>query len=120
MKFINMFVFLLLATCATAFGQDAAPSPAASGVAIDVATNAIASVLAWAEGHWGIMTSVLGFVWMLVVKLVSTESTGKIVTIMQAWTDGIARLLMGLGALVQKLSELLAAMVRSDGILGRK
>lgn len=116
-----MLTFLLTFAFA-ALAQE--PSPSASAMAVstplDGANGVIDSILAWISEHLGTVGGVLGFVWMLVVKLWSNEKAGPFVATMQSWTDAIGKMIVGIGKLVLKLSELMSEMVKSDGMLGRK
>lgn len=118
-----MLTFLLTFAFA-ALAQEPSPSASATAIAVstplDGANGVIDQILAWISEHLPTVGSVLGFVWMVVVKLWSNEKAGPVVATMQAWTDAIGKMIVGIGKLVLKLSELMSEMVKSDGMLGRK
>lgn len=119
MKFrslMSMLVLFALVMCSMAFAQEAPPVAGP----LDGVMNFVAGIVAWIDGHMNILLSVLGFVWMVVVKFVSNEKAGVIVGIMQKWTDALAKLMIGFGNLLMKLSEIMASMMKSDGVLGKK
>ena len=66
-----------------------------------------------------VILTVLG-VLFAVSKMISTEKAGPLVSRVQRGFDLLAKLLVNLGAIVQKFADALAQVLQSDGILGKK
>jgi hypothetical protein len=138
----NKFLILILAVASfsvfslPAFSQSGAtptptvtatPAPtvtatpaAASTVTGDVnkATDGVNWLTAMLANNSGILATVLGLLYGL-SKAVSTSKSVPIVSWVQAFFDAAAGLLTGLGALLKKISDVLASILASDGIGGK-
>jgi hypothetical protein len=68
----------------------------------------------------GAVSGVVGFIFMLIVKRVSNEKAGPVVSKMQVLCDKVAKGCELLGKMALYMSQLLADLVKSDGILGKE
>lgn len=68
----------------------------------------------------GSIGSVLGIVLFVIAKMKSTEQAVGIVKMIQGAFDMLAKVLKKLGEIMEAVAGLLAALVASDGIGGKK
>lgn len=81
--------------------------------------NIFDHAMSWIEGHMMIIGTIGGILFG-VAKAVSTEGAPKIIGVVQKTIDMVAKLVSSLGVLLQKLSEILANVLKSDGFFGTK
>lgn len=82
--------------------------------------NFIDSALAYISANSGMIGMILGFIWVAIAKIFSNEKAGPVVAAIQKGLDLVAKACEGIGKLAAALSLLLANMIKSDGILGKK
>jgi hypothetical protein len=70
--------------------------------------------------HGGMIGGGISMILLIVSKLVSTEKAGPVVHVIQVVIDGIAKLVLVAGGILQKIAEMLAKAIQSDGTLGKK
>ena len=68
----------------------------------------------------GVISSVSGFVFFAVSKLVSNEKAGGIVSKIQVFFNKAASLCLKAGEGLGYVSKILSDVLKSDGILGKK
>lgn len=66
-----------------------------------------------------VIMTVLGVLFAL-SKMISNEKAGPVVSRIQAGFDKLAQAFLGVGNIFKKISEALALVIQSDGILGKK
>lgn len=100
-----------------------APTPSATAQpdGIDKAASALDGVTAWLEAHKDTILKLLGFLGtFLFMKLFPNSKAGPLVSKLQGAWDKIFKLVPGIGKLISLVFELLYAVVKSDGIGGKK
>jgi hypothetical protein len=86
---------------------------------MEAASAILKTVTDFLSANQGSIELVGGILWVFIAKIVPSEKSGPIVKILQAGLDGVAAILIGAGNLLKKASELLAHVVKSDGLLGK-
>ena len=67
----------------------------------------------------GVILTVLGIIWGI-AKGFSNDKAGAIVGSIQAAVDKVANIVLAVGGILQKVSQILSDVIKSDGILGKK
>jgi hypothetical protein len=70
-------------------------------------------------GLEGAVLTVLG-VLFFIAKAVSNQKAGPVIAKIQKGVDGVAKIMLAAGKLLEKIAELLAKAIQSDGLLGKK
>lgn len=81
--------------------------------------NIFESAFKFLSDNSGAIGMVLGVLFSI-AKVASNEKAGVIVAGLQKSVDFIAKLVSGLGSVLVIVSDFLANLIKSDGILGRK
>ena len=81
--------------------------------------NIFESAMKFLVDNKAVIGTVLGIVFTF-SKAMSNEKAGPAVAAIQGAVDMVAKLVIGLGNVLQIVSSFLADLIKSDGILGRK
>lgn len=81
--------------------------------------NIFDHALNWLVSNGAILGTVLG-VLFTVAKAVSNEHAPKAIAVVQGVVDFVAKIVVSLGQLLAKISEILGNLIKSDGFLGKK
>ena len=81
--------------------------------------NIFESAFKWLSDNQVTIGTMVGILFAI-AKGVSTEGAPKAVAAIQGAIDMIAKLVSGLGSVLKFISDLLANLIKSDGILGKK
>ena len=81
--------------------------------------NVFESAMKFLGDNMGSISMVLG-VFFSISKVVSNEKAGPVVAKIQVVVDGLAKLVASIGMLLKMISDILANLIKSDGILGKK
>lgn len=81
--------------------------------------NIFESAFKWLSDNQVTIGTMVGILFAI-AKGVSTEGAPKVVAAIQGAIDMIAKLVSGLGSVLKFISDLLANLIKSDGILGKK
>lgn len=82
--------------------------------------NILNAIYEFISSHAAAAGSVLGIIWMIIVKFVSNEKAGKIISMLQKITDFIPQILLIVSKILGTICEILANAIKSDGFLGKK
>ena len=57
---------------------------------------------------------------LIFVKAMSNKDAGPFISKLQAVVDMVAKFVSGIGSILKFVSDFLASLIKSDGILGKK
>lgn len=77
------------------------------------------SVAAFLVAHAGAASSALGVLLVIVAKLFPNANSTGVIRVVQVMVDAVAKLIVKVGGLVQKLADILSEALKSDGFLGK-
>lgn len=77
-------------------------------------------ILDFLHNNQGSIGSVLAILYVVICKVVSNEKAGAVVSMLQKALDLIAGIFVKLGDILHAVSNFLAALLKSDGLLGKK
>ncbi len=81
--------------------------------------NIFESAIKFLSDNHTVIATVVGIVFTF-AKAMSNEKAGPAVAAVQGAVDMVAKLVLGLGNLLQTISAFLADLIKSDGLLGKK
>lgn len=77
-------------------------------------------ILDFLHNNQGSIGSVLAIIYVVICKVVSNEQAGAVVSKLQALLDLLAGLFVKFGDILHAVSDFLASLIKSDGLLGKK
>ena len=86
---------------------------------MDKAISIMDMIIGFLSANAGTIGSVLGVVLFIIAKAKSTEQAVGVVSAIQKVVDMVAKVVKKAGEILQALADLLANLIKSDGIGGK-
>lgn len=80
----------------------------------------INKVLDFINQNSAMVSSIFGVAMVFIAKIFPNADAGAFISKIQAMVDMVAKFVSGIGMVLKAISDFLASLIKSDGIMGKK